>query len=85
MSEGLSVIRHALPEDEWRKSSYSGDQGPTCVEIQAADDLIRIRDSKKPNGPMLRITPSAYRSFTRAVTHDTLCVTHRREGVGPQG
>ncbi len=79
------MIRHALPEDEWCKSSYSGDQGPTCVEIKLVDDLISIRDSKNPTGPMLRITASAYRSFTRAVTHDTLCDTHRREGVGPQG
>ncbi|WP_116211986.1 DUF397 domain-containing protein [Streptomyces olivoreticuli] len=79
------MIRHVFPRYGWYKSSYSPDEGDDCVEIWVADGLISIRDSKNPTGPMLRITPSAYRSFTRAVTHDTLCVTHRREGVGPQG
>ncbi|MEU2870024.1 DUF397 domain-containing protein [Streptomyces olivoreticuli] len=79
------MIRHDFSQYRWRKSSYSPDESDDCLEIRVADDLISIRDSKNPTGPMLRITASAYRSFTRAVTHDTLRVTHRREGVGPQG
>jgi hypothetical protein len=35
----------------WRKSGHSGSQN-TCVEL--ADTLDRIRDSKNPNGSILR-------------------------------
>ncbi|KAA5838472.1 DUF397 domain-containing protein [Saccharopolyspora hirsuta] len=36
----------------WRKSSYSTETG-TCVEL--ATSLDRIRDSKDPFGPTLRV------------------------------
>jgi hypothetical protein len=36
--------------DEWRKSSFSGGDNE-CVEISL---LGAVRDSKNPNGPILR-------------------------------
>ncbi|KUN28686.1 toxin [Streptomyces antibioticus] len=48
---------------EWRKSSYSGDQGGNCVEVADAPTLIAIRDSKNPAGPILTIDPAAFRRF----------------------
>lgn len=36
----------------WRKSSYSGTE-TSCVELAGSLDLVR--DSKKPNGPSLRV------------------------------
>ena len=35
----------------WRKSSYSGQEG-SCVELAHTFDTVR--DSKNPDGPMLR-------------------------------
>ncbi len=35
----------------WRKSSYSGSEG-ACVEL--GHTLEAVRDSKNPDGPMLR-------------------------------
>lgn len=35
---------------DWRKSSFSGNSG-NCVQIR--QDLLAIRDSKNPSGPML--------------------------------
>lgn len=35
----------------WRKATRSG-TGGNCVEL--ADTLDRVRDSKNPNGPVLR-------------------------------
>ncbi|MEV0478159.1 DUF397 domain-containing protein [Streptomyces prunicolor] len=53
-------------EEAWFKSSYSSDQGASCVEIA---DLIptharvAVRDSKLPSGPALTLPPEAFTSF----------------------
>jgi len=49
---------------EWRKSSYSGDQGGNCLEVaEAPCASIAIRDSKNPAGPILTIEPATFRHF----------------------
>ncbi|KQX82306.1 MULTISPECIES: DUF397 domain-containing protein [unclassified Streptomyces] len=51
-------------ELNWRKSSYSGDQGGQCVEIaETPTAAIAIRDSKTPAGPILTIEPAAFSTF----------------------
>jgi hypothetical protein len=35
----------------WRKSSFSGSNGGSCVEV--ANTLGALRDSKNPTGPVL--------------------------------
>ncbi|MFE6359479.1 DUF397 domain-containing protein [Streptomyces sp. NPDC057806] len=50
-------------ESNWRKSSYSGDQGGSCVEIAEATDSVAIRDSKTPAGPILTIDPATFTTF----------------------
>jgi hypothetical protein len=47
----------------WVRSSYSGSQGGQCVEVAAAPTGIAIRDSKDPDGPMLRFTVEAWKDF----------------------
>jgi hypothetical protein len=40
-------MRHDLPADQWRKSSYSSGGSGSCVEIQTTDDgRIALGDSK---------------------------------------
>ncbi|MGW1616691.1 DUF397 domain-containing protein [Streptomyces sp. NPDC002285] len=49
---------------QWRKSSYSGDQGGQCVEIAATPHTtIAIRDSKNPAGPIVTLDPAAFNAF----------------------
>ncbi|GAA3821238.1 DUF397 domain-containing protein [Streptomyces coacervatus] len=49
---------------QWRKSSYSGDQGGSCVEVaESPCTTIAIRDSKTPAGPVLSFRPDAFRRF----------------------
>ncbi|SHI25903.1 DUF397 domain-containing protein [Streptomyces sp. 3214.6] len=51
-------------ENNWRKSSYSGDQGGNCVEIaETLTATIAIRDSKNPAGPILTLKPAAFSTF----------------------
>ncbi|AYA18098.1 DUF397 domain-containing protein [Streptomyces alfalfae] len=58
-------VEVALP---WTKSSHSGDQGGECVEVAHTPATIHVRDSKNPEGPALRVAPSAWTEF---LTHAT--------------
>ncbi|MEV5531570.1 DUF397 domain-containing protein [Streptomyces prunicolor] len=53
-------------EETWFKSSYSDEQGSSCVEVAnliAAQALVAVRDSKLPHGPALTLPPEAFTSF----------------------
>ncbi|MBC2863906.1 DUF397 domain-containing protein [Streptomyces mexicanus] len=50
-------------ELEWIKSSYSTDDGPSCVEVATIPDHILVRDSKNPTGPRLTLTPTTWSAF----------------------
>jgi len=43
----------------WNKSSYSMSNGH-CVEVAMKDGLVRVRDSKVQNGPVLRFGADAW-------------------------
>ncbi|MFC9425453.1 DUF397 domain-containing protein [Streptomyces sp. NPDC056987] len=52
----------------WRKSSYSGNESGSCVEV--ADNHptgIPIRDSKTPHAPALLFPRAGWSSFITAV------------------
>ena len=51
-------------EMQWRKSSYSSDQGGQCLEVaETPHTTVAIRDSKNPAGPMLTLDPAAFTTF----------------------
>jgi phosphoenolpyruvate synthase/pyruvate phosphate dikinase len=49
--------------DGWRKSSYSGGNGGSCVEV-AADGVILVRDTTNRDGVMLTFAAEAWETFT---------------------
>ena len=53
----------------WRKASYSGNGGASCVEVgQARDGTIVVRDTKNHGrGPVHRYTPQEWRAFLAGV------------------
>lgn len=52
------------PSGTWTKSRRSGPQGGNCVEVRRTnDDIIQVRDSKNPHGPVLAFAPSEWRAF----------------------
>lgn len=53
----------------WRKSSYSGNNGGQCVELAARGPIL-VRDSKDPHGPVLEFTPGTWRKFARQIKND---------------
>jgi hypothetical protein len=50
----------------WRKSSYSADNGGACVEVAAADAVL-VRDTTDRTGPALTFTIDAWRAFTKTI------------------
>jgi Domain of unknown function (DUF397) len=59
-----NCVKVALPR--WRKSTYSNDSG-NCVEVNRADRLVAIRDTKQGDlGPILEFTDGVWREFLAA-------------------
>ncbi|MDI6515986.1 DUF397 domain-containing protein [Streptomyces coelicoflavus] len=48
---------------QWRKSSYSSDQGGNCVEVGELPATVAVRDSKTPAGPALTLAPAVFTTF----------------------
>ena len=51
----------------WRKSSYSGGNGGTCVEVGTAGLAVAVRDSKDPDGPLLAFAADTWKAFAEQV------------------
>ncbi len=55
------------PAQNWIKSSLSMANG-NCVEVAGlSGDLIGVRDSKNPRGPVLRFGPAEWGTFVGGV------------------
>ncbi|KOT76393.1 hypothetical protein ADK70_38440 [Streptomyces rimosus subsp. pseudoverticillatus] len=53
-------------DDEWQKSSYSTQEGGSCVELArrtCVTGKIAIRDSKDTDGPALLFSKEAWTRF----------------------
>jgi hypothetical protein len=56
-----------MQPSNWEKASYSN-AGGNCVEVGKLPDGGRaVRDSKDPDGPVLRFTPAEWAAFTAGV------------------
>ncbi|SDM74410.1 protein of unknown function [Streptomyces sp. cf386] len=51
----------------WFKSSYSGNDGPECVEvaISPAHPTVHVRDSKDKDGARLAFTDDSWTAFVK--------------------
>jgi len=47
----------------WRKSSFSGTNGGSCVEVADMDGRILVRDTTDRGGAVLSISPNAWLRF----------------------
>ncbi|MEU3215553.1 DUF397 domain-containing protein [Streptomyces sp. NPDC006971] len=52
----------------WRKSSHSNGDGGECLEVADGHlGLVPVRDSKRPDGPVLVLPASAWTPFVELV------------------
>jgi Domain of unknown function (DUF397) len=56
----------------WQKSTRSGAGSNECVEVLVTRDLVLVRDSKDPNGPVLAFSGSQWTAFIGAVKDGSL-------------
>ncbi|OEV13014.1 DUF397 domain-containing protein [Streptomyces nanshensis] len=63
-------------EASWHKSSYSNDQGGSCVEIANLTDQVGVRDSKDKTGPALVVPASTWSAFIAYVQERRLDATN---------
>jgi uncharacterized protein DUF397 len=60
----MRTPRPELTATVWRRSSYSSNNGGSCVEV--ADNIpgaLPVRDSKNPTGPALVFPTPAWSAF----------------------
>jgi hypothetical protein len=53
-------------ERNWRKSSYSGDNGGACVEVATAQAVL-VRDTTDRSGPVVTFTADAWQAFLATI------------------
>ncbi|OEV04509.1 DUF397 domain-containing protein [Streptomyces oceani] len=49
----------------WFKSSYSGSEGDSCVEVAIAEQAVHVRDSKDVTGPAFTVGRAGWGTFLR--------------------
>ncbi|MFI5940397.1 DUF397 domain-containing protein [Streptomyces uncialis] len=64
------------PASIWVKSSYSTQNGGSCVEWApsnvTATGIVPVRDSKRPTGPVLMISADAFAGLLRLARSSAL-------------
>ncbi|MFJ9676719.1 DUF397 domain-containing protein [Streptomyces sp. NPDC101194] len=69
------MAEHTIPNASalsgWRKSSHSGNEGGSCVEVLDGHPTgVPVRDSKTPHGPALVFPTVGWSAFVAAVKDD---------------
>lgn len=73
------MVEYGIPNAStlsgWRKSSYSGPDKDSCVEVlDGYLSAVPVRDSKVPHGPALVFPPADWSSFVSAVKDGNLSI-----------
>lgn len=59
------MAKVVVSEKQWRKSSHSVASND-CVEVVGAAEGVAVRDSKRPDGPVLVFRRPEWRAFLSA-------------------
>ncbi|WP_340562596.1 DUF397 domain-containing protein [Streptomyces sp. GSL17-111] len=57
-----------MNELTWFKSSYSGTQGDSCVEVAVSKAVVHVRDSKDLTRPDFAVSSEGWAQFVRFAT-----------------
>jgi hypothetical protein len=60
----------AFPAMQWKAAVACGPNGGNCVEVnQGVARCVGVRDSKRPDGPILVFSAASWRTFMVASKH----------------
>jgi hypothetical protein len=60
--------QHQLSAATWTKSSYSDDDAGNCLEFAPEfTSSVPVRDSKRPDGPVIVVNRAAWDAFTSSL------------------
>ncbi|MCF2129853.1 DUF397 domain-containing protein [Strepomyces sp. STD 3.1] len=63
-----SLIADGALLSGWRRSSYSGPEAGSCIEVlDGHPSGVPVRDSKNPHGPAVIVPAPAWSTFVTAV------------------
>ncbi|MEO3756588.1 DUF397 domain-containing protein [Streptomyces sp. B6B3] len=64
------ISRAQLNAAAWRRSSHSDSGGGQCLEVATGfPGVVPVRDSKRPDGPVLLIPAAAWGAFVAGLPH----------------
>ena len=63
--DGGACVRPVAAEINWRRSTSC--HGGTCLEVASLGDMIAIRDSSKPDGPIITYAFSRWCEFVQMI------------------
>jgi predicted secreted Zn-dependent protease len=55
------------PSNVWRRSTWSG--GGNCVEVSVTSESVLMRNSQRPEGPVVEFSHAEWQAFLKGV-HD---------------
>ncbi|MEV4329589.1 DUF397 domain-containing protein [Streptomyces sp. NPDC049597] len=64
----MPTLRSHAEPPTWFKSSYSGGNTTECLECARVGQATFVRDSKRPEGPVLTVRDEPWRVFVGAAT-----------------
>ncbi|MFF8604423.1 DUF397 domain-containing protein [Streptomyces sp. NPDC015346] len=63
----MPAFQPHIRQHDWFKSSYSGGNTTECVECAWAEGGALVRDSKRPEGPVVAVGATAWQVFVAGV------------------
>ena len=64
---GVNMDRVEFDSSEFRKSTFSPPSNGGCVEVASRDDVVAIRESKDPDGTVLKFSKRDWDLFVKGV------------------
>ncbi|MCG5214048.1 DUF397 domain-containing protein [Streptosporangium sp. KLBMP 9127] len=62
----MGTAKENQPQRGWFKATFS-DNGGGCVEVALGENLVAVRDSKDPRGPVLYFNDQEWGAFIAGV------------------
>jgi hypothetical protein len=57
-------------EPRWRKASYSGNGGGSCVEVGHTACVVLVRDTTDRDGAVIAFSAETWRAFAAKIKND---------------